>query len=63
MWNYVPTVELPKDFKKELSKNFCAMKYYHQLPTYKQLSIAQKARELNAEQMKEYVVELGNIRT
>lgn len=63
MWNYVPYVELPQDFKKELSKNFCAMKYYHQLPKHKQLIIAQKARELNIDQMKEYVVYLGNIIT
>ena len=61
MLNYVPFVELPKDFEKEMSKNFCAMKYYHQLPSQKKLQIAQKARELNKEQMKEYVTYLGNI--
>ena len=63
LWNYVSFVELPKDFQKEMSKNFCAMKYYHQLPPEKKLAVAQKARELNREQMKEYVKYLGNIIT
>lgn len=54
-------VELTKNFENELSKNFCAMKYFYQQTEYRQMCIAEKAKRLNENEIKDYVRELGNI--
>lgn len=54
-------VEITPDFENALSKNFCAKKYFYELPEYKQIHIAQKAKRLNKEELKKYVTKLGNI--
>ena len=49
------------DFKKELSKNFCAAKYYHQLPKFTQICISEKAENMNENQLKDFIKYLGSI--
>ncbi len=51
--------EMPDDFKRELSTNFCAMKYIHSLPDKKRKKVFKKAEKMNDAQLKDYVAYLG----
>ncbi len=51
--------EMPEDFKKELSTNFCAMKYIHGLPDKKRKKVFKKAAKMNDSELKDYVARLG----
>jgi hypothetical protein len=54
---------LTDDFENELSKNFCAMKFYYSQSARNKKIIALKAEKMSKEQLKNYVAELGNIIT
>lgn len=58
MLNYLN--DLPENFKKELGKNFCAIKYVHSLPEKKRKKIIEKAKRMNENELKNYVAHLGN---
>lgn len=51
--------DLPENFKKELSKNFCAIKYVHSLPEKKRKKVIKKAEKMNETELKNYVQHLG----
>ncbi len=52
--------DLPDEFRVELQKNFCAMKYVHNLSDKKRKKIIEKAQQMDTKQLKSYVSELGN---
>ncbi|MBQ5348119.1 MAG: hypothetical protein IIU39_08725 [Ruminococcus sp.] len=52
--------DLPESFKKELSGNFCAIKYVHNLPEKKRKKVIEKAARMNETELKNYVQHLGN---
>ncbi len=58
MLNYL--YDMPQEFKAELGKNFCAMKYVHSLSEKKRKKIIKKAADMNPDQLVRYVAELGN---
>lgn len=52
---------MPEDFSRALSQNFCAMKYVSSLSQRKQLKVIQKAQQItDPREMQSYVLELGN---
>ena len=53
--------DMPKEFSRALSQNFCAMKYVSSLTERKRRKVIQKARKItNPSEMQSYVIELGN---
>ena len=53
--------DMPKEFSRALSQNFCAMKYVSSLPEHKRRRVIRKARKITDPlEMKSYVLELGN---
>lgn len=58
MLNYL--YDMPENVKRELSNNFCAMKYIHSLSDKKRNKIIKKAEKMNELQLKSYIIELGN---
>lgn len=58
MLNYL--YDMPQEFKSELGKNFCAMKYVHSLSEKKRRKIIKKAANMTSDQLVKYVAELGN---
>lgn len=58
MLNYL--YDMPEEFKTELGKNFCAMKYVHSLSEKKRRKVIKKAADMNSEQLRSFVSELGS---
>lgn len=58
MLNYL--YDMPEEFKTELGKNFCAMKYVHSLSEKKRRKVIKKAADMNPEQLRSFVSELGS---
>ncbi|MCH5304100.1 MAG: hypothetical protein J1E41_04475 [Ruminococcus sp.] len=52
--------DLPEEFREQLQKNFCAMKYVHNLSDKKRKKVIEKAQQMNSNELKNYVAELGN---
>lgn len=53
--------DMPEDFSRALSQNFCAMKYVNSLPERKLRKVIRKAQQItNPTDMQSYVLELGN---
>ena len=51
--------DLPESLKKELSGNFCAIKYVHNLPEKKRKKVIEKACRMSERELKNYVAYLG----
>lgn len=54
-------LQMPDVFRKELQKNFCAMKYMWELTDYDRLIIVEEARTITDEkEVKEFVKKLAD---
>lgn len=54
-------LNLPENFEKELSKNFCAMKNLYDLSEFDKLLVAEEVRALSkSEDIRNYVSKLAN---
>ncbi len=53
--------DLPEDFSRAISHNFCAMKYVSTLSERKRRKVIEKAKSISdPSEMQKYVIELGN---
>lgn len=60
--NIIHNEDMPQGFQMAMSKNFCAMKYFSNLPKKQQAQVIEKAKTMNSKtDMENYVRELGNI--
>lgn len=51
--------DFPKELKNALSGNFCAMKYVAALPKRKQKKLCKRAKNMNENELREFVSVLG----